>query len=327
MATIRFEGGSVSLREGETALEGLLRSGADIPHSCRAGACQSCLLRATKGAPPAAAQVGLSEPLKAQGYFLACLAEPESDLEVDRGGEGLQQVAARIAAIEPLSPTVLRILLDPEGPFEYRPGQFLTLIREDGLARSYSIASHPDGDSLLELHVRVLPEGRMSGWLAEGAAPGDRVTLRGPSGNCFYLPGQADQELVLAGTGTGLAPLYGILRDAHHHGHTGPITLFHGALSPRGLYLGEELRDWERKLPGFRYVPCCLEGEEGRDDVEVGPLDRAIFGRFPKLGGRRVFLCGDPKMVNALRKAAFLAGAGWKEIAADAFLMAPAKAG
>lgn len=325
MATLRFEGREIPLQDGETALEGLLRDGAGVPHSCRAGACQSCLLRATKGTPPAAAQAGLGDQLKARGYFLACLARPEDDLELDRGGEDLQQVAARIHAIEPLSPSVLKVLLEPEGPFEYRPGQFLTLIREDGLARSYSIASLPGHDPTLELHVRVLPDGRMSRWLADEARPGDRVTLRGPSGNCFYTSGRADQELVLVGTGTGLAPLYGILRDAHSRDHTGPITLFHGALSPRGLYLVEQLREWERRLPGFRYVPCCLEGEEGHPGVAVGPLDRVVSGHFPKLDGRRVFLCGDPKMVNAMRKAAFLAGAGWKEIAADAFLTAPAK--
>ena len=105
--------------------------------------------------------------------------------------------------------------------------------------------------------MRVLAAGRMSGWLAEGARPGDLATIQGPSGHCFYVPGREDQEIVLAGTGTGLAPLYGIVQDAVRHGHKAPMTLFHGARDPDGLYLVEPLRDLERRVPWFRYVPCC----------------------------------------------------------------------
>ena len=54
----------------------------------------------------------------------------------------------------------------------------------------------------------------MSGWLGTEARPGEAVRLQGPVGECFYVPGQPEQPLLLAGTGTGLAPLYGIVRDA-----------------------------------------------------------------------------------------------------------------
>jgi ferredoxin-NADP reductase len=88
----------------------------------------------------------------------------------------------------------------------------VTLSRADGLARAYSIASQPDAaDGCVELHVRVLSSGRMSSWLGGGQAVGERVSLRGPIGECFYLPGNPQQPLLLAGTGTGLAPLWGIV--------------------------------------------------------------------------------------------------------------------
>src|ERR1019366_6954129 len=123
---------------------------------------------------------------------------------------------------------------------EYRAGQFVSLFREDGLARSYSLASLP-GEGALELHVRKIPGGAMSGWLYSqalhsqalhsqsldraqpGAQSGVPVWIQGPSGNCFYVPGKADEPLLLAGAGTGLAPLYGIARDALQQGHSGPI--------------------------------------------------------------------------------------------------------
>jgi NAD(P)H-flavin reductase len=282
-------------------------------------------MRAVKGSPPEAAQVGLNDAQKAQGYFLACSARPSEDLEVDLGGEGLGRTRVRIESIAPLSETVIRVLLEPEEAFDYRPGQFLTLIRDDGLARTYSIASLPGRDRHLELHVRVLAAGQMSRWLAEEARSGDPATIQGPSGHCFYVPGRENQELVLGGTGTGLAPLYGIVQDAIRHGHSAPITLFHGARDSGGLYLVEPLRELERLAPQFRYVPCS-ERDGGRDGIEAGPLEEVVTRRFPSFAGRRVYLCGNPSMVQSLRKKVFLKGAGIKEIFSDAFLSSPARA-
>jgi CDP-4-dehydro-6-deoxyglucose reductase, E3 len=322
MSSVRFEGQTTGLRAGETVLEGMLREGRKVPHSCRAGACQSCLMRAVEGRPPVAAQVGLNDARKAQGYFLACLARPSDDLVVDLGGAGLQRTRAAITSIERLSETVVRVLLEPEAVFEYRAGQFLTLIRDDGLSRSYSLASLPGRDRLLELHIRVLTGGLMSRWLAEDARLGESATIQGPSGDCFYVPDKEDQEIILVGSGTGLAPLFGIVQDAILHGHKAPMTLFHGARDPAGLYLVEMLRDLERRVSSFRYVPCCNEGGDD-EGIAVGPLDAILLDRVASFAGRRVYLCGNPEMVRSLRKKVFLKGAGMKEIHGDAFLAAP----
>lgn len=322
MPSVRFEGKTTELEPGETVLDGLLRAGHRVPHSCRAGACQSCLMRAVGGPPPDGAQFGLNDGLKARGYFLACVGKPSADLVVDQDDGDMPRTRARIAAIEKLGVDVLRVTLDPESEFNYSPGQFLTLIRDDGLARSYSIASLPGRDRFLELHVRVLPDGRMGRWLGDEARPGDPATIQGPAGHCFYTPGHEEQPLILAGTGTGLAPLFGIAQDAIRQGHAGPITLFHGARHPAGLYLDGALRELERQKPRFRYVPCCLEAE-GRDDVEIGRLEAVLSAHFPSFSGSRVYLCGNPGIVQALRKQVFLKGAKIKEIFADAFLAAP----
>jgi len=58
MPTITFDNRSYTLTPGETVLDGLTRNGVSIPHSCKAGACQSCLMRATAGSVPAAPKWG-----------------------------------------------------------------------------------------------------------------------------------------------------------------------------------------------------------------------------------------------------------------------------
>ncbi|HET9931094.1 MAG TPA: 2Fe-2S iron-sulfur cluster-binding protein [Polyangiaceae bacterium] len=335
------------LAAGETLLDALGRAGVRVPSSCRAGACQSCLVQVTRGVVPERAQVGLKDSLRSKNFVLACQAIPTSDLEVSLEAVEDLEVAARIQTVARLSEDVLRVELRVASPLNHRAGQFVTLIREDGLARPYSIASRSacteadvtqcrslrsDSDSteshltqaegeLLELHVRVLPSGRMSHWLASEQARGASVRVRGPSGDCFYVAGKPEQPLVLAGTGTGLAPLLGIIRDAIAAGHQGSIDLWHGARNVAGLYLRNELEALAQVHPNLSYHPCVLEGEPG--SYRVGKLDELLLSSLKAFDTPRFFLCGDPPLVQKLKRSLFLRGASLKEIYADAFVSAP----
>ena len=316
MPALHFAGEELPVRQGETALDCLLRNGVAVSHSCKAGACQSCLIKANAGEIPESAQRGLKDTLRAQGYLLACMCLPKTDLTVTLGGAA-QRTGAHVAGLELLNETVLRVRLRIAETLDYRAGQYVTVFREDGLARSYSLASLPHEDEL-ELHVRRIPGGAMSDWLYQHAATDTPVWLQGPAGNCFYVPGNPAEPLLLAGTGTGLAPLYGIVRDALRQGHEGPIWLFHGAVTPGGIYLANELKRLSRAHPNFHYVRSALRG--GDAEVESGELHVSILSRFPKLAGWKGYVCGDPALVNSLRKKLFLAGMASKSIYADAFL-------
>ena len=136
--------------------------------------------------------------------------------------------------------------------------------------------------------------------MGSGARTNPIVSIQGPSGNCFYLPGQPDEPLLLAGTGTGLAPLYGIARDALTQGHCGPIWLFHGSLNPAGLYLQQELTDLAARHANFQYVIGVRQ---------IRPA-RPLYPRPPPEPLRLESLhLWPPFMVNLLRKKVFLAGA------------------
>ncbi len=317
MPVLRYEGRSYALQANESVLDALLRNGVRAAYSCKAGSCGSCLMRATEGVVPARAQAGLKDSWKVRGYFLACVCRPESDLTVTTVGPDVQ-LGATITALDLLSHNVMRVRLRCDAPLDFRAGQYITIVREGGLARSYSIASLPD-ESDLELHVRKIAGGKMSGWLHEVAKVGDRVSILGPSGECFYVPGKGDQPMLLVGTGTGLAPLYGILRDALRHGHHGPIHLFHGALHKNGLYLVEELRRLAEMHRHVAYTPTVLNGSES-DGMAVGPIDQVVLKRFPKLNGWRGYICGDPALVQSLKKKLFLSGMASRDIYSDAFL-------
>ncbi len=320
MAEIEYQGRRIALAPGETVLDGLLAAGIAAPHSCRAGHCRTCVARAVDTAPPEGSQAGLKDAWREMGLFLTCCAIPKSDMRVAPIDDLGLEVGATVLDVARIGHDVVRVRLTTDAPFEHRGGQFVALTRHDGLSRSYSTANVPSRDPFVELHVREVANGAMSGWIAREMRPGDRVRLRGPDGECFYLPGRPDQELLLVGTGTGLAPLYAILQEALRHGHRGRILLLQGAVEERGLYLVEELEALAREHSTIEYVRCLLRGEP-RPGIEVGSIDAILRARVPSLRGWRAFLCGHPELVFDLRRKAFLAGISLKDVHADAFVM------
>lgn len=317
-ARLRVGAAAYDCQPGESVLQALLRQGADIPYSCKKGVCLTCLMRCTGGDPGETARSGLKETLRAQGYFLACQSHPEGDLDLAPPAEADLFIPAEVAAIKDVSAGVRQLFLTPLAPFEYRPGQFVNLRGAGGIVRSYSLASHPRETGTLELHVRRHKNGAMSGWIFDGLRAGERIEIQGPNGNCFYLPREGTQPLLLIGTGTGLAPLLGILRDALGHGHAGPIRLYHGSRTAAGLYMGETLAALAARAPNFAYARC-VSGDGAAGSLRAGRADDLAFADLPALAGWRVFICGNPPMVASAKKRAYLAGAGLEDIHADAF--------
>lgn len=303
---------------GVSVLDCLTAQGIPIPSSCRSGICQTCLMRAVEGEAPEKARAGLKPALAAQNYFLACSCYPEKDIAVVLPEAGSNRLAAMVTSVEYLNADILGVVLKPSRIFEYRAGQFINLFKDEITARCYSLASVPALDDELFLHVRKVPGGLVSGWIFENLKAGDNVTISESTGDCFYVSGCEEQNILLVATGTGLAPLYGIIRDAILNGHKGKLSLYHGSFNKYGLYLVDELRKLAQSHPNFSYVPCVSDGEAPAGYAPGMVLDVAL-AENPDLSGWRIFLCGNPNMVNAAKKQTFLAGASMRDIYADAF--------
>jgi ferredoxin-NADP reductase/ferredoxin len=302
----------------ESVLECLAARGVAIPNSCRAGLCQTCMMQAVEGEVPGAAQAGLKPTLVAQNYFLACMCHPQHDMKVALPEEGMTTLQAHVASVEHLNQDVVGIRLKPSRRFEYKAGQFINFFKGADTVRTYSLASVPTLDDDLILHVRKVPGGLVSGWICGSLKAGDDITISEAAGDCFYVPGKPEQDIMLVGTGSGLAPLYGIIRDALSNRHAGKIRLYHGSYNMEGLYLVDELKKLSEAYENFRYVPCVSEGAAPQGYAPGMVLDVALEEN-PDLSGWRVFLCGNPDMVNVAKKQTFFAGASMRDIFADPF--------
>ena len=322
MAQVRFGERTFDWASGESLLDCLERNSVDVASSCRSGACHSCLVKVVEGPISPVAQLGLKETWKQQQLCLACVSTEHADVTVALSDTSVQ-VKAKVTGKHHLGRDVVRLELTASAPFPARAGQFVNLTRpSDGLTRSYSVASI-ESDGHVELHVRVVPNGKMSQWVHGELREGHEVSIRGPTGDCFYAEGRPDQPLVLVGTGTGLAPLVGVARDALSKGHRGSITLIHGGRHPEDLYLDAELKALQREHGNFRYLPT-LSGDTAMPGAAKGHVDRVLNAELPSLAGFRAFLCGSPNMVRDVRALIYKLGASLDDIFADAFIPAPA---
>jgi len=317
MHKILFQGKTYTCKDDETVLEALLRANINVSFSCRNGICHSCLLRATKGTPSKRSQKSLKASLSGKGFFLACKCRPESDLEIEMPKASDLYGRAVICHKEMLAPQICRLYLEPSTALYYHPGQFINIRRSDGLTRSYSLASDPSEEQFLELHVARLTDGAMSRWLIDEAEVGSEVDFQGPLGDCYYRNTDGVENMLLICTGTGLAPMLGIVKDALKHRHTGQIYLYHGSSYQQGLYLSDYLSSLQKVHSNFHYTPCVSRTQN--TGFAIGRANDIAFAAHKDLSNWRVFMAGKPEMVYASTTQAALQGADHSSLYSDPF--------
>ncbi|MEC4749840.1 2Fe-2S iron-sulfur cluster-binding protein [Methylomicrobium sp. Wu6] len=320
MFDLTIENSRLTCRPGETVLDALLRENINIPYGCKAGVCQSCVVQSLDIKPPEKAQGDLKDTLKSSGHFLACQCHPEQPMTLKLPNQAVRFSDGIVVVSEPLNRNTHLLIIQINDADRYKAGQFVNLQRSDGLTRSYSIANIPHASGTLEFHIRRLQEGRFSAWVHDELKVGHSIPVSEPQGKCFYLPDRREQGILLIGTGTGLAPLAGILADALSHGHSGPIRLFHGSRDHDDLYRINEMRELAEQHPNFSYTPCVSSGDAPKGFIQ-GRANEAALSAHTDLTSWRVFLCGHPDMVRTTQKQAYLKGAKLADIYCDAFVV------
>ncbi|MFC7166630.1 ferredoxin--NADP reductase [Halospeciosus flavus] len=170
-----------------------------------------------------------------------------------------QQVDALFARCTRPRPMLVRASFAVDDEFDYLAGQYVGF-KYNGTSRAYSLASSPTQDEL-ELCVRRVPDGRLSPQICNDLEPGDDVCVRGPYGE-LVLDEPSTNDMVFLATGTGVAPLKGMIQCAFDTGQ----DVFEGVERDVWLFLGcaweddlpyrEFFRDLDAEHENFHFVPC-----------------------------------------------------------------------
>ena len=303
--TVRFEpvGLEIEVDEDETILNAAFRQGLMLMHGCKEGQCSACKSFLLDGEVDLDrySTFALPDFEEAEGWTLLCRAHAYSDLEIElinydeeilQSGTPIKTVTTRVEAVEPLTGDIRRLVLRPEEPLEFKPGQYVD-IHIPGAHdehRSFSMANtEPD---VLEFMIKLYPGGRFSGLLDGAIKPGDELTVTGPYG-VFTLRSSSPRRLLFIGGGAGMAPILSLLRSLSATGAEREATYYYGARTEADLFHIQELAG----LPcGF--VPACSEdsnGWAGESGLITDVVDR-LEGDVTEVDA---YVCGPPPMVEA----------------------------
>lgn len=288
---------------GSNLLDALNEAGLNVPYSCRAGSCHACLVHCLDGQPADALPEALALDKHAQGWRLACQCRVVGDLRVAVFDPLQDGICAQVCGLD-WHGDVLRLRLRPERALRYQAGQHLVLWNGT-VARPYSLASLPGEDDFLEFHIDCWQPGAFCD-KARRLQAGDVMRLGELRGGALhYDPDWQERPLWLLAAGTGLAPLWGILREALRQQHRGPIRVLHVA---REHYLAVDLAELVRTYPGVSV-----------EMVDFGDLEQSLAALQLHSRQTLALVCGGAGMVERFARRLFMVGQPRGQLFADVF--------
>jgi ferredoxin-NAD(P)+ reductase (naphthalene dioxygenase ferredoxin-specific) len=314
---------TLDISPGANLLQVLREHEVPISYSCTAGRCGTCRCKVTRGYVLESGSETQATRVNEGQFTLACMSvlTENCEIEVPEPDEVVVHPArilkATVVAIEDMTHDIRRIVLRAAKPLAFSPGQYAQVQFTAEHIRPYSMASLA-ADEELEFHVRLVPDGRVSGYISTELAIGQSVRVSGPLGTAYLREKHQGPMLCVAG-GTGLAPILSIVRGAVRARMTNPIHLYFGVRSALDVYGVNWLEDLAREHPSLsvHVVPTSDTTGQFR---RTGVVTDAIASDWgDSLKDFRAYLCGSPPMVEATSLLLKQRGIASEHIYADAF--------
>jgi len=261
-------------------------------------------------------------------HYIRRLPEPEREIQRRR----VQINLGTVADVRSLTHDTIELVVkcdESDQPLAALAGQYAT-IKVPGVKkpRSYSFAKAPEDENAGEhtFYIRMVPDGELSGWLAQADRVGERVEIAGPLG-AFRLDPSNDTMVCIAG-GSGMSAIAAILQHAANLGVARHCYYFYGARSQKDLYCQAEMQtikaNWKKRKK-FKFVPVL--SEEPEDSDWTGPRgfvtdyfkDEYLGKGKIAIDGIKAYFCGPPPMIDHGVKVLMDAGLGEGDIYFDKF--------
>jgi 3-ketosteroid 9alpha-monooxygenase subunit B len=229
----------------------------------------------------------------------------------------------RVAAVLDETADARSLVFDVPEPlretFRYRPGQFLTLrlpVGAELLPRCYSMSSAPALDAAPRVTVKRVTGGAGSNWICDHVKPGDTLDVLAPSG--VFTPGSLDGDFLLFAGGSGITPVYSILRSVLALG-MGRALLVYANRDEHSVIYGRELDALAAQYPQRFEVVHWLDSERGVPGVaQLADLAR-------EWQAAQAFICGPGAFMDSAAAALDALGFAKERVHVERFVSLPAE--
>jgi Na+-transporting NADH:ubiquinone oxidoreductase subunit F len=321
----------ITVEGGNNLLSALTDNKIFIPSACGGrGTCGLCKLKAIEGAGPLlpTEEPYLEAEEKESNVRLSCQVKVRNDLKIEIPPElfAIQEYVGKCVDIVDLTHDIKQFrlgLLEPE-TIDYIPGQYVQLLTpvyegsDEEVYRAYSIASDPNQKNIIELIIRLVPNGICTTYCFKYLKVGDQVKINGPYGD-FRLS-DTDAPIVFIAGGSGMAPINCILNHMKNTANNRKATYYFGANRVKELFLVDEMRVFEAELNDFSFVPVVATPEKGENWAgQRGLVTEAVQRNLKNASECEGYLCGSPGMIDASIKVLLELGMSEEKIFFDKF--------
>lgn len=334
--TVRFEpvGVEMDVHQGETVLDAAFRQGISVMHGCKEGQCASCKSLLLDGDIELLkfSTFALSETEQESGHILLCRTLAYSDISVEllnydedlmSRSIAVKDFPGTVVAVETLTQDIRMLSVELESPLRFWAGQYVDLtVPGHGVTRAYSMANPPNGGTRLEFIIKLYKDGAFSSLLDGALKPGDAIVAKGPYGTCFRREARSGPMLLIGG-GSGMSPLWSILRDHIASGESRPIRFFYGARTANDLFFLDKFAGLVTTLPDFQFIPALShsDGDSGWNG-QTGFIHKVVARKLREdgfAGDIDAYSCGPPPMIDAVLPVLQVAGVEPERIYFDKF--------
>lgn len=208
---------------------------------------------------------------------------------------------ARLQSIVPETSDIKTFVFRPNRRFHgFAPGQYLPVrVILGGIVheRSYSLTGEP-GAETVSITVKRINGGRVSTWLHDDAQIGDVIEI-GEAEGTFTLPDVLPAKLLFLAAGSGITPVFSLIRAALRAHADADVTLLYYGRSVNDFAFEGELAQLLNNHACFKFVTIP---EEQHPLVQItGRFDAKHLTQFvADFGEREAFLCGPTGFMHAV---------------------------
>jgi len=279
-----------------SVLDGALSHGLNFPYGCQNGFCGKCKAVILNGEIEYDGEIpsAITEEEVEANMALLCQCKAKSDLyiavdELDAlANIEVRSIPCRVEEINHLNHDVIQIILKIPGAqsLQYLAGQYLDLEHSDFEPRAFSIANAPVNSNLIELHVRLVEDGKFTNYIFNSLAEKTILRIEGPKGG-FFLREESEGPIIMIAGGTGFGPIKAIIEHLIAINSERVVYLYWGVRDEKDIY-SKLPSEWAEKSPKIQFVPVLSEAS-GVWQGERGYVHESVMRDFKDLSKRPIF--------------------------------------
>lgn len=210
--------------------------------------------------------------------------------------------------------------------FQFQAGQYLNFKFEQGgeeYRRSYSICSAPH-ENEIRIAVKQVPDGRISVFFNSVVKEGDTLYAMTPEGNFTAVTNENNRKhYVFFAAGSGITPIYSLIKDILFKEPQSRCTLFFGNRSAQSIIFKEGIDQLASVNSRFQVYHILSDSSSGQPlfsgRINFGKASELLYNFCSDELPKEFFICGPSGMMTSVINALEDSGVSREQIHSEFF--------